>query len=114
MKHTAKHIVTTIILLLICVSTLTGCANDSVMGSWKLTGCATSDGNIIPAEEFGNMELKIKSNGEVIIVTDDSQQTSAWFYEGELLVIDSMVSQLEGNTLTMPLANIGILTFKRN
>ncbi len=114
MKRTSKHIVTAIMLILMCVSMLVGCTNDSVLGSWKLTGCVTTDGSVIPAEEFGNMELRIKSNGEVIIVTDDGQQTSAWFYQGELLVIDSMISQLDGNTLTMPFADIGTLTFKRN
>ena len=114
MKCNLKHIATAILLTLMCVSIFVGCSNDSILGSWKLTGCVTADGSVIPAEEFGNMELKIKSNGEVIIVTDDGQQTSAWFYEGELLVIDSMISQLDGNTLTMPLADVGTLTFKRN
>lgn len=97
-----------------CISMITGCSGDNIMGSWKLIGCLTSDGTVLPAEDFGNMELKIKSNNEVVVVMNDKEQSSAWFYEGDMLVIDSMVAQFDGKTITMPIADIGTLTFTRN
>ena len=114
MKRTTGRIAAALALAIMCVSLIAGCTRRSIMGSWKLTGCLVSDGTVLPAEDFGNMELKIKSNNEVVIVTNGKEQSSAWFYEGDMLVIDSMVCQFDGDYITMPIEDIGTLTFKRN
>ena len=109
-----KRTISALLLVVICISLMAGCSGGNIMGSWKLTGCLTADGTVLPAEEFGNMELKIKSNNEVVIVTNGKEQTSTWFYESDMLVIDSMIAQFDGKTIAIPIAEIGTLTFKRN
>ena len=109
-----KRITAVVSALLMCICMLTGCdETHTITGSWKLTGAITIDGTTLSADDIGEMSIEVTEDGDVNIVYGGDERISLWSKDKELFSLESLLSKLEGDTISIPIPELGTLTFTK-
>lgn len=109
-----KRISAVIFALVMCISMFTGCdVSHTITGSWQLTGAITIDGHTLSADDIGEMSIEVTEEGDVNIVYGGDERISLWSRDKELFTLESLLSKLEGDTISIPIPELGTLTFTK-
>ena len=109
-----KKTVSLALVVLLLIGMLTGCdETHTITGSWKLTGAITIDGTTLSADDIGEMSIEVTEDGDVNIVYGGDERISLWSKDKELFSLESLLSKLEGDTISIPIPELGTLTFTK-
>ncbi len=109
-----KKISAVISALVMCICIFTGCdGSHTITGSWQLTGAITIDGHTLSADDIGEMSIEVTEEGDVNIVYGGDERISLWSKDKELFTLESLLSKLDGDTISIPIPELGTLTFTK-
>lgn len=112
--HKMKKATAVISALILCICLFTGCdGTHTITGSWELTGAVSIDGTTLSADDIGEMSIEVTEDGDVNIVYGDDERISLWSGDKELFSLESLLSRFDGKSISIPVADLGTLTFTK-
>lgn len=100
--------------LVLCICLFTGCDGaHTITGSWELTGAVSIDGATLSADDIGEMSIEVTEDGDVNIVYGGDERISLWSGDKELFSLESLLSKFDGKSISIPVADLGTLTFTK-
>ncbi len=94
-----------ILLCVLCIVSLTGCSDSSVVGAWALTAAAVN-GESVNVADIGFVEMTLQADGTAKLVTNGTSADSTWSYENDKLIIDGQTYTFEDGVITLNYGNM--------